>query len=117
MRQLVFNKDVIIVGDLNVSHQEIDLANPTTNRRNAGFTYEERVSFQKLLNIGFNDSFRCMHPSKRQYTWWSYSFQARQKNVGWRIDYILTSRNLKVLAADIHDSVTGSDHCPVSARI
>ena len=113
-------KPVIVCGDMNVAHQEIDLKNPATNRRNAGFTDEEREKMTVLLGSGFVDSFRYMHPdAKDRYSWWSYRFHAREKNVGWRIDYFLVSERLAsgIQAADIHDDIMGSDHCPVSLTL
>ena len=109
-------KGVIICGDLNVAHQEIDLKNPKTNRKNPGFTDEERGQFTNLLNAGFIDTFRYFYPDTVDaYSWWSYRFQARQKNVGWRIDYFVVSENLRNHLADakIHSEIFGSDHCPV----
>ena len=113
-------KGVIICGDLNVAHQEIDLKNPKTNRRNPGFTDEERGQFTNLLNEGFVDTFRYFYPDMTDiYSWWSYRFQARQKNVGWRIDYFVVSENLKERLTDakIHTEIFGSDHCPVELTI
>ena len=113
-------KGVIICGDLNVAHQEIDLKNPKTNRRNPGFTDEERGQFTNLLNEGFVDTFRHFYPEMTDiYSWWSYRFQARQKNVGWRIDYFVVSENLKDRLTDarIHTEIFGSDHCPVELTI
>ena len=113
-------KGVIICGDLNVAHQEIDLKNPKTNRRNPGFTDEERGQFTNLLNEGFVDTFRHFYPDMTDiYSWWSYRFQARQKNVGWRIDYFVVSENLKdrLTDAKIHTEIFGSDHCPVELTI
>ena len=109
-------KPVIVCGDMNVAHQEIDLKNPKTNHRNAGFTDEERQKMTDLLGSGFADTFRRLNPeAKDRYSWWSYRFHAREKNVGWRIDYFLVSERLlpRVLSADIRDQITGSDHCPV----
>lgn len=108
-------KPVIVCGDLNVAHQEIDLKNPKTNRRNAGFTDEERQKMTTLLNEGFIDTFRHLYPEQITYSWWSYRFQARAKNAGWRIDYFLISERLKEQLADakIHTEIFGSDHCPV----
>ena len=108
-------KPVILCGDLNVAHQEIDIKNPATNRRNAGFTDEERAAMTRLLESGFADSFRLVHPDEVKYSWWSYRFRARERNAGWRIDYFLVSRRIadKVKAAEIHNEVMGSDHCPV----
>lgn len=113
-------KPVIICGDLNVAHQEIDLKNPSSNRGNAGFSDEERESFSKLLECGFTDTFRYLYPDKTgAYSWWSYMFQARQKNAGWRIDYFLVSNRsaAKITAATIYSDVMGSDHCPVGLEI
>ncbi len=113
-------KPVIVCGDLNVAHKEIDLANPKTNRRNAGFTDEERNAFSTLLSRGFVDSFRALHPDREKaYTWWSYRFSARAKNVGWRIDYFLISERLlpHLRAAEIYPDTMGSDHCPVGIEI
>ena len=116
LKKLEENKPVIICGDLNVAHQEIDLKNPKTNRKNAGFTDEERGKFQTLLDNGFIDTFRYFYPDQTGiYSWWSYRFQARAKNAGWRIDYFLVSDSLKDRLDDakIHTDVMGSDHCPV----
>ena len=113
-------KPVIVCGDLNVAHQEIDLKNPKTNRRNAGFTDEERAKMTTLLDAGFTDTFRHFFPDKTDiYSWWSYRFRAREKNAGWRIDYFLTSKRLddKLVSAAIHTEVFGSDHCPVEVDI
>ena len=108
-------KPVIVCGDMNVAHEEIDLKNPKSNRRNAGFTDEEREKFTTLLDSGFTDTFRWLYPEQVTYSWWSYRFQARQKNAGWRIDYFLLSDRLRVRIADarIHTDILGSDHCPV----
>lgn len=108
-------KPVIVCGDMNVAHQEIDIKNPKANRRNAGFTDEEREKFTVLLNAGFIDTFRYLYPDTVTYSWWSYRFQARQKNAGWRIDYFLTSKSLEPMIKDakIHTDIFGSDHCPV----
>lgn len=109
-------KPVIFCGDLNVAHKEIDLKNPKTNRRNAGFTDEERGKFTELLDVGFIDTFRYFYPEREGiYSWWSYRFKAREKNAGWRIDYFGVSERLKnrLLSADIHTEIYGSDHCPV----
>lgn len=108
-------KPVIVCGDMNVAHQEIDLKNPKTNRRNAGFTDEEREKMTQLLDKGFVDSFRFLHPDEATYSWWSYRFKARERNTGWRIDYFLVSNLLKdrILDAKIHTDIFGSDHCPV----
>ena len=112
-------KPVIVCGDMNVAHEEIDLKNPKTNRRNAGFTDEERQKFTELLQSGFIDTFRTLYPEQVTYSWWSYRFQARQKNAGWRIDYFLTSARLRdrITDAKIHTDIMGSDHCPVELRI
>ena len=109
------HKPVILCGDLNVAHEEIDLKNPKTNRMNAGFTDQEREKFTTLLNSGFIDSFRTLYPEQVTYSWWSYRFQARQKNAGWRIDYFVTSQRLlpQISDAKIHTDILGSDHCPV----
>ena len=108
-------KGVVVCGDLNVAHKEIDIKNPSTNRRNAGFTDEEREKFSVLLDSGFIDTWRSLHPDEVKYSWWSYRFKAREKNAGWRIDYFLVSENLKdrIVSADIHNEIFGSDHCPV----
>lgn len=109
-------KPVIVCGDLNVAHQEIDLKNPKTNRGNAGFSDEERGKMTQLLDSGFTDTFRYLHPEETGiYSWWSYRFKAREKNAGWRIDYFLVSDRIKdrVKEANIHTQVMGSDHCPV----
>ncbi len=109
-------KPVIICGDLNVAHNEIDLKNPKTNRKNAGFTDEERSKMTELLESGFTDTYRFFNPDREGvYSWWSYRFKAREKNAGWRIDYFLTSERLneKLVSADIHTEILGSDHCPV----
>lgn len=113
-------KSVIFCGDLNVAHQEIDLKNPKTNRRNAGFTDEERNCMTRLLNAGYIDTFRYFYPSQEGiYSWWSYMFKAREKNAGWRIDYFIVSTDLKerLIDAKIHTEVLGSDHCPVELEI
>lgn len=107
-------------GDLNVAHKEIDLKNPKTNRKNAGFTDEERAKFTTLLESGFTDTFRYFYPEQEGiYSWWSYRFKAREKNAGWRIDYFLTSDSLKdkLRGAQIHTDILGSDHCPVELTI
>ena len=113
-------KPVIVCGDLNVAHKEIDLKNPKTNRKNAGFTDEERAKMTTLLNAGFTDSWRHFNPDvEGVYSWWSYRFQARQKNAGWRIDYFLVSNDAqdKMVDAKIHTQIMGSDHCPVELDI
>ncbi len=113
---LAEKKGVIVCGDMNVAHQEIDLKNPKTNRKNAGFTDEERGKMTELLQAGFVDSFRYYYPQQEGiYSWWSYRFHAREKNAGWRIDYFLVSENIKdrMQSAEIHTEILGSDHCPV----
>lgn len=120
LKQLDAKKPVILCGDLNVAHQEIDLKNPKSNRRNAGFTDEERSKMTQLLENGFIDSFRYLYPDKENmYSWWSYRFNARKKNVGWRIDYFIVSNRLqeKIQEASILTEVLGSDHCPVTLEI
>lgn len=116
---LAAKKGVVICGDLNVAHKEIDIKNPAANRRNAGFTDEERGKFTTLLESGFVDTWRMMHPEEVKYSWWSYRFHARENNAGWRIDYFLVSENLrgKVVATDIHNEIFGSDHCPVELEL
>lgn len=116
LKKLEEEKPVVVCGDLNVAKEEIDLKNPKTNRKNAGFTDEERNKIRELLASGFVDSFRYLHPDEEgAYSWWSYRFHAREKNAGWRIDYFLTSEKLKdrIAAACIHPEIYGSDHCPV----
>ena len=112
-------KPVVVCGDMNVAHKEIDLKNPKTNRQNAGFTDEERAKMTELLAAGFADSFRVIHPDEVKYSWWSYRFHAREKNAGWRIDYFLVSRRIadRIQAAEIHNEIFGSDHCPVELVI
>lgn len=112
-------KPVIVCGDLNVAAEEIDLKNPKTNRKNAGFTDEERTKFRELKAAGFVDTFRHLHPEEVKYSWWSYMFKAREKNAGWRIDYFVVSERIadKVKTAEIHTEILGSDHCPVSIEI
>lgn len=113
-------KPVIACGDMNVAHEEIDLKNPKTNRRNAGFTDEERRKFTELLTSGFTDTFRLLYPDlEGAYSWWSYRFHAREKNAGWRIDYFVVSNRLadKIKSAGIHNEIYGSDHCPVELVI
>ena len=116
---LAARKGVIVCGDLNVAHEEIDLKNPSTNRRNAGFTDEERAKFGTLLEAGFTDSWRSLNPGVVKYSWWSYRFQAREKNAGWRIDYFLVSDSLRdrISGAAIHNEIFGSDHCPVELQL
>lgn len=116
LKKLEEKKPVVVCGDLNVAHQEIDLKNPKSNRKNAGFTDEERAKFTQWLNAGFTDTFRYFYPEQKEiYSWWSYRFKAREKNAGWRIDYFVTSASLneKLVDAKIHTDVYGSDHCPV----
>ena len=120
LKKLEENKPVIVCGDMNVAHNEIDLKNPKTNRKNAGFTDEEREKMTVLLNDGFIDTFRYFYPDQENiYSWWSYRFKAREKNAGWRIDYFLTSERLKdkLVDAKIHTDIMGSDHCPVELDI
>ncbi|UMZ73625.1 exodeoxyribonuclease III [Natranaerofaba carboxydovora] len=114
------SKPVILCGDLNVAHQEIDLANPKSNKKNAGFSDEERDKMTRLLEAGFVDTFRYLYPEKKDaYTWWSYMRKARERNVGWRIDYFIVSDKIKEHIKDsiIHSNITGSDHCPVELKI
>ena len=114
------NKPEIVCGDLNVAHKEIDLKNPKTNRRNAGFTDEERAKFSTLLESGFIDTFRYFYPDAEGiYSWWSYRFRSREKNAGWRIDYFLVSKGLqeRIEGAAIHNEIFGSDHCPVELKL
>ena len=115
LKKLEKTKPVIVCGDLNVAHEEIDLKNAKANVGNAGFTYEERGKFTELLESGFIDTFRYFNPDKEQYSWWSYMGQARSKNIGWRIDYFVVSKSIidKVSNAMIYDQVQGSDHCPI----
>ena len=115
LHKLDETKPVIVCGDMNVAHQEIDLKNPKTNRRNAGFTDEEREKMTELLNNGFIDTFRTLYPEQVTYSWWSYRFRAREKNTGWRIDYFLISERLRdrLVDAKIHTETMGSDHCPI----
>ena len=119
LKRLDSQKPVIVCGDLNVAHQEIDLKNPKTNRRNAGFTDEEREKMSILLDNGFTDTFRFLHPEEVTYSWWSYRFKAREKNAGWRIDYFLISDRLRpqLSGATIHTEIFGSDHCPVELNL
>ena len=120
MKDLEKEKPVVVCGDLNVAHKEIDLKNPKTNRKNAGFTDEERNKFTELMDAGFIDTFRYLYPEQEGiYSWWSYRFKAREKNAGWRIDYFLTSASMKerLVSAKIHTEILGSDHCPVELVI
>lgn len=120
LQKLDQSKPVLVCGDLNVAHKEIDLKNPKTNRMNAGFTDQEREKFQLLLDVGFIDTFRYFYPEQTNiYSWWSYRFKAREKNAGWRIDYFLASASLadKLKEAKIHTEIFGSDHCPVEVTV
>lgn len=120
LKKLDEKKPVIYCGDLNVAHKEIDLKNPKTNRRNAGFTDEERSKMTSLLEAGFTDTFRYLYPEKEDcYSWWSYMGKAREKNIGWRIDYFITSNTIqtKIKESAIHPEILGSDHCPVELQI
>ena len=112
-------KGVVICGDMNVAHEEIDIKNPKSNRRNAGFTDEERSKFSDLLGSGFVDTWRAQHPDEVKYSWWSYRFKARENNAGWRIDYFLVSEDLRdrIVSTEIHNEVFGSDHCPVELEL
>lgn len=119
LQTLDAKKPVIVCGDLNVAHREIDLKNPKTNRNNPGFTDSERDAFTRLLDAGFVDTYRQLHPDTVAYSWWSYRFRSREKNIGWRIDYFLVSRRLvpHLAAAEIHADIYGSDHCPVTLTL
>lgn len=119
LMELDKKKPVIMCGDLNVAHEEIDLKNPKTNHQNAGFSDEERAKFSELLANGFTDTFRYKYPEKVTYSWWSYRFKAREKNTGWRIDYFVVSNRLRENIADasIHTEIMGSDHCPVELTL
>ena len=119
LKQLDARKPVIVCGDMNVAHEEIDLKNPKSNRRNAGFTDEEREKFTLLLGEGFTDPYRWKYPERVEYSWWSYRFQALQKNAGWRIDYFVVSDRLRdaIDDAKIHTDILGSDHCPVELTL
>lgn len=119
IKSLDKTKPVIYCGDLNVAHEEIDLKNPKTNHHSAGFTDEERQKFTELLNSGFCDTFRTLYPEKVEYSWWSYMFHAREKNVGWRIDYFVVSDRIMPMVKDskIYTQIMGSDHCPVGIEI
>ncbi|MBR1576038.1 MAG: exodeoxyribonuclease III [Bacteroidales bacterium] len=116
---LAAKKGVIVCGDMNVAHEEIDLKNPATNHFNAGFSDEERAKMTELLAAGFTDSWRALHPEEVKYSWWSYRMAARERNVGWRIDYFLVSDRIRdrIVSADIHNDIFGSDHCPVELVI
>lgn len=119
LQELDKKKPVVVCGDMNVAHEEIDLKNPKTNHKNAGFTDEERRKFTELLSKGFLDTFRTLHPEQVTYSWWSYRGQARKNNAGWRIDYFVTSQRLRpqLLGASIHTDILGSDHCPVELQL
>jgi exodeoxyribonuclease-3 len=119
LKRLDKQKPVVLCGDLNVAHEEIDIKNPKSNRRNAGFTDEERAQFSDLLACGFTDTFRYKYPDEVKYSWWSYRFNAREKNAGWRIDYFVVSDRLRdhIGDAKIHNDIFGSDHCPVELDI
>ena len=119
LKKLEESKPVVLCGDLNFAHKEIDLKNPKTNTRNAGFTIEERNKMSELLNSGFIDTYRYFYPDKIEYSWWSYRFKSREKNAGWRIDYFIVSESLKdrIKDACIHTQVLGSDHCPVELEM
>lgn len=119
LKRLDAVKPIILCGDLNVAHEEIDLKNPKTNRKNAGFTDEERAKMTRLLSNGFIDSFRQLYPEQVTYSWWSYRFRAREKNAGWRIDYFIVSERLLqcIKDAKIHTEILGSDHCPVELEL
>lgn len=116
---LAAQKGVVICGDLNVAHKEIDIKNAASNRRNAGFTDEERAKFTDLLGAGFTDTWRHQHPDEVKYSWWSYRFRARERNAGWRIDYFVVSDSLrdKIASTEIHNEIFGSDHCPVELTL
>ena len=116
---LAAKKGVIVCGDMNVAHEEIDLKNPDTNHFNAGFSDEERGKMTELLAAGFVDSWRSQHPAEAKYSWWSYRMAARERNVGWRIDYFLVSGGLagRIVSTEIHNEIFGSDHCPVELVI
>lgn len=120
LKKLEQTKPVVLCGDLNVAHEEIDLKNPKTNRKNAGFSDEERAKMTELLSEGFIDTFRYFYPDKTgEYSWWSYRFNARKNNAGWRIDYFIVSEALKdrLVSASIHQEIFGSDHCPVELEL
>lgn len=119
LQRLDKEKPVVVCGDLNVAHENIDIKNPAANRHNSGFTDEERGKFGELLAAGFADTFRELHPDEQTFSWWSYRFRARERNAGWRIDYFLVSRRLmpQVAAATIHTGIMGSDHCPVELAL
>lgn len=119
LQKLDSRKPVVYCGDLNVAHEEIDIKNPKANTMNAGFTNEEREKMTKLLSLGFIDSFRELHPTEVKYSWWSYRFNARENNAGWRIDYFITSKRIldKIKRSEIHNEIYGSDHCPIELEI
>ena len=119
LKELEKTKPVVVCGDFNVAHEEIDLARPASNRHSAGFTAEERKGIDNLIKSGLVDSFRALHPDEQRYTWWSHWAHARENNVGWRIDYFLVSKELepKISDAEIYEKFTGSDHCPISVTL
>jgi len=119
LMELDREKPVVYCGDLNVAHQEIDIKNPAANRRNAGFSDEERAKMTELLSSGFVDTFRALWPDRVAYSWWSYRFRSRERNAGWRIDYFLVSQRLmeRVKTAEIYAEIGGSDHCPVALEL
>ena len=119
LKKLEKKKPVIFCGDLNVAHEEIDIKNSSSNHKSAGFTDEERNDFTEILNSGFIDTFRFLHPKKIKYSWWTYKFSARNRNIGWRIDYFCISKKLKniLIESKIHNEIFGSDHCPISLEI
>ena len=119
LQRLDAEKPVVLCGDLNVAHQEIDLKNPKPNRMNPGFTDQEREKMTQLLGSGFVDSFRFLHPDEIKYSWWSYRMKARERNAGWRIDYFIVSDRAKdwIRSAEIYNDIFGSDHCPVAVEL
>ena len=119
LKSLEQQKPVVVCGDFNAAHTEIDLARPHQNEQNAGYTVEERQGITNLINAGFIDTFRFLHPDEQKYSWWSYRGGARINNIGWRIDYFFISESLQknLVSAEIHDDVQGSDHCPISIRL
>lgn len=119
LKELEMSKPVVVCGDFNAAHTEIDLARPHDNEMNAGYTKEERQGITNLINAGFIDTFRVIHPTEQKYTWWTWRARARERNIGWRIDYFFISESLRnnLKSAEIHNDVTGSDHCPVSIKL
>lgn len=115
MRDLLCKKEVIIVGDMNAARNPIDITNYVSNKGKAGFTWEQRNVFEEMISFGWRDSFRELHPDRKQYTYWARWADSRKKNIGWRIDYIFVSQKVNIQSATIHDEVMGSDHCPISA--